>query len=509
MKYPKLPRIPVLFVIAILLLSKSSLLAQNYNSTLEKHLDSLNLVFPFGVASGDPTDSSVILWTRLWLPTMDSVQVKLMIYQDSLATKFIQEHTLNTSKPTWWNVKTTVAWPENSTMYYQFSVGQHKSPLGRTRTAPKTLVPNLSFLVVSCSNYQWGYFNAYRCMATEKDIAAVIHLGDYIYEYGAADYFDKKLPIRRHLPPHEIVSESDYQTRYAQYRLDPDLAELHRLFPFISVWDDHEIANDAHATGAQNHQDSSEGNWMARKKRAQKAYFDWLPIRPDSNYKLQRSISFGPLAQLFLADQRLEARSEQRAPSKTPQSDEVHRKMLGYDQSTWLIESMEKSNSRWKILGNQVIFSSYNLPPSLISKIPKNGDSWIGYPYERELLSREFNRISKDSLLIVTGDAHASFGFFTRLDNSDPKTSFAREWVSPSVTSPNLDEYLAKWKVSYLRAQLKKKKLNPHLQYINLIDHGYLRIDLSQDNILGTWKMIRTRHKPNPELKREFHISYH
>lgn len=500
---------PIFSLLGILLVSGYSLHAQRYHPKLEKHLDSLNLVFPFGVASGDPTDSSVVLWTRLWLPSMDSVQVKLIIYADSLATKFIQGHTLNTSKTNWWNVKTTVSWPQNSTMYYQFSVGPHKSPLGRTRTAPKVLVPNLSFMVVSCSNYQWGYFNAYRIMATEKDIAAVIHLGDYIYEYGAADYVDKKCPNRRHLPPHEIVSESDYQTRYAQYRLDADLAELHRLLPFISVWDDHEIANDAHATGAQNHQDSSEGNWFDRKKRAQNAYFDWLPVRPNPNYKLQRSISFGPLAQLFLADQRLEARSEQRAPSKIPKSDEVQRRMLGDDQSTWLIESIEKSNARWKILGNQVIFSSYNLPHSLISKIPKNGDSWIGYPYERELLSREFNRICKDSLLIVTGDAHASFGFISRLDNSDPTTTFAREWVSPSVTSPNLDEYLPKWKVSYLRGQLKKKKLNPQLQYINLIDHGYLRIDLSQDNILGTWKMIRTRHQSSPELKRKFHISYH
>lgn len=492
-----------------MLSSGLNLAAQRYHPELEKQLDSLNLVFPFGVASGDPTDSSVVLWSRLWLPKADSVEVKLLIFADSAETRLLQEHTLFASKTEWWNLKTTIFCQENTTLYYRFITGIHKSPLGRTKTAPTSLVPKLSFLVVSCSNYQWGYFNAYRSMTTEKEIAAVIHLGDYIYEYGATDYFEKKLPGRRHLPPHEIVSESDYQTRYAQYRLDPDLAELHRLFPFITIWDDHEIANDAYALGAQNHQDSAEGNWFVRKKTAQKTYFDWLPIRFDSNYKLRRSLSFGPLAEVFLADQRLEARTEQRMPSNETKPDDAKRTILGNEQSSWLIQALKKSSARWKIIGNQVIFSSYSLPPSLISKIPKNGDSWIGYPYEREFLSREFHRLCKDSMLIVTGDAHASFGFVSRLDNSVPQSSFAREWVTPSVTSPNLDEYLAKWKVGYLRAQLKKKSLNPHVQYINLIDHGYLRVDISADNIQGTWKMIKTRLNPNPTIRKEYHISYH
>jgi len=482
-------------VIAILLLSKSSLLAQNYNSTLEKHLDSLNLVFPFGVASGDPTDSSVILWTRLWLPTMDSVQVKLMIYQDSLATKFIQGHTLNTSKPTWWNVKTTVAWPENSTMYYQFSVGQHKSPLGRTRTAPKTLVPNLSFLVVSCSNYQWGYFNAYRCMATEKDIAAVIHLGDYIYEYGAADYFDKKLPIRRHLPPHEIVSESDYQTRYAQYRLDPDLAELHRLFPFISVWDDHEIANDAYKEGAQNHQ-QEEGDWNERKKNAKKVYFEWLPLKENSSKSIQRKFQFGNLASLYMMDERLEARTKQ----GMGENDSL-RTILGKEQREWFLQEMQKDkNVTWKIWANQVIFSQVKAPDAVtkVTKSKLNSDMWDGYAVEREIIMNNWLAKEIDHVIIVTGDAHVSMGM--NLQHQGKK--LGEEWVTPSITSANLNERISNFKAKFVEHLFRKKKLNPNLNYCDLRHHGFMLVELNENEAKNTWYYEKTILKPSSKLKK-------
>src|SRR5690606_15645783 len=173
--------------------------------------------------------------------------------------------------------------------YYVFHAFGATSPVGRTKTLPRESVDSLKFAVVSCSNWQHGYFNAYDRIA-EKELDAVLHLGDYIYEYGVAAV---KVADRRHLPEHEIVTLSDYRTRYSQYHLDQGLRRMRQNSPLITIWDDHDVANNTFAEGAQNHQ-PEEGDFASRKAAARQAYYEWIPIRESAKH--YRTFSFGGLA---------------------------------------------------------------------------------------------------------------------------------------------------------------------------------------------------------------------
>ena len=140
-----------------------------------------------------------------------------------------------------------------------------------------------------------GYFNAYRRIAERADLDFVVHLGDYIYEYGDPD-------IRAFEPATEIVTLADYRTRHAQYKRDADLQEMHRQHPMIAIWDDHDFASNANATGSQNHTEATEGTWAARVAAALQAYYEWMPVRvadPTDLRRNNRSFAYGNLCLLY------------------------------------------------------------------------------------------------------------------------------------------------------------------------------------------------------------------
>ena len=182
----------------------------------------------------------------------------------------------------------------------------------------------------------------------------MIHLGDYIYEYKARDYSHGTFN-RLHLPNKELISLRDYRTRYSQYKLDPDIIAAHRLHPFIVIWDDHETSNNTYMTGAQNHQPLLEGDFSERKSAALQAYYEWLPIR--EGQKPYRYFSFGNLADLLILEERLEGRTEQAKTLEDPALYDKNRSMLGNIQLQWFLDHLKSSKSKWKIIGNQVIFS--------------------------------------------------------------------------------------------------------------------------------------------------------
>lgn len=453
-----------------------------------------NDYFPFGVASGDPQYHSVILWTCVYPRIESDVLVEWEMSTDTLFRSTLIQGTVYAKRAQGYTVKVAPdSLQPGHTYYYRFRYNGQYSVTGRTITISQS-PQKLSFGIVSCSSISWGYYNAYGALAREPDLQAVIHLGDYIYEYGAEKYFNPSLN-RRPLPKHEIISEQDYRSRYAQYRLDPDLQELHRLQPFITVWDDHEIANDAYKDGAQNHQAETEGLWEQRKSTARRVYFEWLPIREHEQYDIRRNFSFGGLASLFMLDGRLEGRTKQ-LPALTDSSlNDTSRTMLGKQQADWLIESVVNTDAKWKLIGNQVIFSEYKIPPKLGS-YSKSTDMWNGYPVERSRILSAFQSDSVDDVIILTGDVHCSFSFDLRYNREDAKTSFGSEWVTTSVSSPNLNEYTKTWKVRIAERLFRKKSLNPNFQYCNLRDHGFLRIDLTQQSAIATWKYVNIV-KPN------------
>jgi len=339
-----------------------------------------NVSFKHGVASGDPLANSIILWTRI-TPTSDAeVTVSWEIATDQTFTQLINTGNSTTNSERDYTIKVdAIGLESGTTYYYRFISNNVTSPIGTTKTLIEGSPSSVKLAVISCANYPTGYFNVYNLAAQQNDLDAVLHLGDYIYEYARGEYGSDNAEAldRQVLPATELFTLSDYRTRYAQYHSDPDLQLLHSKVPFISVWDDHEVANDAWRDGAENHNDN-EGSYEQRKLSALQAYFEWLPIRPwsEGNYEeIYRHFAFGDLVDLYMLDTRVLARDKQLDyadyfdgsiffDETTFNQDlyETERTMLGAEQLQWLEDSVTINTARWQLLGQQVLMGEMKLP---------------------------------------------------------------------------------------------------------------------------------------------------
>ncbi|MDX2234177.1 MAG: alkaline phosphatase D family protein [Hyphomonadaceae bacterium] len=274
--------------------------------------------FRHGVASGDPGQDRVVIWTRVTPEGAGDVPVRWVVARDRDLKAIVQTGEINATPDRDYTVKIDVAGLKpDQRLHYGFLCGDARSPVGRTRTLPRGGVSALKIGVVSCSNHPFGFFNAYEAMAREPDLDVVLHLGDYIYEYGLNGFGgDAALKLGRlPRPDVEITSLGDYRARHAQYKEEPELQAAHAAAPWIVVWDDHEVANDSWNGGAQNHNpEQAEGDWGARKAAALKAYYEWMPIRdpaPGAAFEaINRSFQFGDLATIIMLETRLLARTQ-------------------------------------------------------------------------------------------------------------------------------------------------------------------------------------------------------
>ncbi len=461
------------------------------------NFDSKLKPFYHGVASGDPLHDRVILWTRVTPDTDGEITVQWKIATDTALAKVVQSGTTTTNQALDYTVKIdAVGLQPNTTYYYGFEALGRKSLTGRTRTAPVDGVQQLRFAVVSCSNYQQGFFNAYARIAERKDIDAVIHLGDYIYEYADGGYGYTKEVGRGHEPKTEVISLSDYRIRHSFYKLDPDLRRAHQQHPFIAIWDDHETANDSYKDGANNHDSATEGSWQERKLAAEKAYFEWMPIRRKAinNNQIYRSISYGHLMDLILVDTRLEGREKQLGGKDTTGKTAIDtalwkssgRTLLGLEQQQWLLEQLQQSKATWKILANQVMMMQVE---AQALGLATNLDAWDGYPAEREKIYTFLQSKGIKNLVVLTGDIHCSwaanltFNPFdsTKYSRLTGEGSLAVEFVTPSISSANIDELLnVKGRTPFIQqAEGVMKLLNPHLKDVELTSHGYFILDVN------------------------------
>jgi len=251
--------------------------------------------FTHGIASGDPLSDRVILWTRV-LPgdgAAKPLKGRWQVAEDARFSRIVAQGEAATGPERDYTVKVDATGLAPAGQYwYRFLFEGLSSPVGRTRTLPKTGLAPFTLAVCSCSNYPQGYFNAYRDIA-DAPVDAVMHLGDYIYEYGAGTYSNSVATDelgREVVPSHEIVALEDYRQRYGLYRTDPDLQAAHGAHPWICVWDDHELANDTWHSGAQNHNEG-EGDFDVRMAMARKAYHEWMPIRTPAQTIKDRSIA--------------------------------------------------------------------------------------------------------------------------------------------------------------------------------------------------------------------------
>ena len=370
-------------------------------------------VFLHGVASGDPLADRVILWTRVSGTALARrAAVRWEIARDRAFGQVEARGELHTDATRDFTVKLDVPGLQPATTYYyRFEASGERSPIGRTRTVGTAGVERLRVAVASCSNLPFGYFNAYAAIARRSDLDAVLHLGDYIYEYANKEYGDGTAFGRIPAPDREIVSLEDYRTRHAQYKSDPDLQEAHRQHPWIVVWDDHEFTNNTWRDGAQNHQ-AGEGGWPERRAAAVRAYYEWMPIREDRmtrHPRIYRTFSFGSLADLVMLDTRAIDRDQE-----APQREQLHiiqdpkRSLLGSTQEAWLFSELVRSRTdgvRWQLLGQQVMFS----PMAPWGQAASNKDAWDGYRPARNRVIDFLAEQKMTNAVVLTGDVHSSW----------------------------------------------------------------------------------------------------
>ena len=469
--------------------------------------------FTHNVASGEPGPQSMLLWTRYVPAQSGSTKVRVEISDSAEFTRIISGGQMVTGPWRDYTVKITVDGLRPNTRYHYRFIGPDGSisPIGKTKTLPAGKTKKFNLAVFSCSNLGYGYFNAYGHAAQRDDIDAVLHMGDYIYEYGAGGYDAGAEFASRMMPQTEIFTLADYRMRYASYRMDTDLQALHANFPMIVIADDHESANDAWEGGAQNHQ-GGEGDWSARRNAAQQVWREWLPVGelPWQAYEI------GDLATYYRTDTRTLART--RPPGANTQQTfgefmagewiDDAATMLGSEQEQWLYRQFARNTARWTIAGVGTNVG-YNYTPknamewlapdadkraisyvqrgitSATVGLPSNMDNWGGYPKARSRLLSAAQRTGAN-LIMITGDSHNGWAFNLPEGGKPAGVEFGGHSVtSPgieSVTGTNDPKIIARDMVS----------ASPELAWMDTSNRGYMMLSLTQKSVTNEWVFMDT-----------------
>ncbi|MGH8869749.1 MAG: alkaline phosphatase D family protein [Actinomycetes bacterium] len=436
--------------------------------------------FSLGVASGDPAPDGVVLWTRLAPDPMAgggmpdaAVQAEWEVADDPQFRRVVRRGT-ETARPELGHaVHAEVHGLEpHREYYYRFRAGGQISPVGRTRTAPAlgAAVGALRFAFVSCQQFEHGYYTAYGHLA-EEDLDLVVHLGDYIYEYGTDEYLSPDGNVRHHVGA-EIWSLEDYRIRHAQYRGDADLQAAHAACPWMVTWDDHEVENNYAGLVPEQGQDPA--LFLPRRAAAYQAYYEHMPLRRSSvprgpDMLLYRRLPYGGLADFHLLDTR-QYRDDQAAGDGTkppnPEQQDPSRTLTGAEQEAWLLDGLARSGARWNVLAQQVFFARRDLGVGADERYSM--DSWDGYLGSRDRIVRGFAETGASNPVVLTGDVHASWANDVKADFADPgSATVATEFVGTSITSGGNG--------SDTRADTAQVLAdNPHIRFFNNF-RGYVR----------------------------------
>jgi len=459
--------------------------------------------FTLGVASGEPTANSVVLWTRLAPKPLETdggmrpgaVEVSWEIAEDEGMKKVVQKGTAIASQHL---AHTVHVQPESLKpdrwYWYRFRAGDAMSPVGRTRTFPESSVlpEKMKFAFASCQHLEQGLFTAYEQMAKD-DLDLIFHLGDYIYEYGGKDN-----KVRKHIG-NEINSLSDYRVRHAQYRSDPLLAASHARCPWMVTWDDHEFDNNC-AGDISEDKDIDPAEFLLRRANAYQAYYEAMPLGRMSlpqgpDMKLYRQASFGRLAQFMVLDTR-QYRTDQPNGDKPADLNEAalspKNTMLGQKQRKWLQGALISSEGHWNVLAQQVMME--------MAAISRNGltpkysmDQWPGYAHERMALMRFIEDRKISNPIVLTGDIHSNWVNELRVDDRKPETPIvATEFVGTSITSGGNGQA----KPTYLPLL---QSVNPGVKFHNT-ERGYVRCEVTKDLWKSDYVAVEDVLKPGGNI---------
>jgi alkaline phosphatase D len=485
------------FILHILLLSFISAYTQSFD-LLEKgehyyrheaaRLNDELQPFYHGVASGDPLHNSVIIWTRVTPDDFNEpAAVEWFVATDQSMANVVQQGIFTTSAQRDFTVKVDVGNLEaGKYYYYSFRHNGFNSIVGRTKTAPLEGTNRMRVGLATCSDYRSGYFQSYLGMARRNDLDLVLHMGDYIYEGGGGP------ADRQHEPNQEIYTLANYRARYSQYRLDTMLQLCHRAHPWMTIWDDHDIVVDALRDTSFRHNPSF-GSYAERKLAAITAAREWLPMRdPDPGediYKNWRSVNWGNLAEIVMIDVRLYDRDRFAESVADTIYGRADHKMMGPVQLAWFNSTIRSTPARWKVVGNQLMFSHFGL-----LGIPFVLENWDGYPFERNQIFNNLQSNRVNNLIFATGDFHCSFANDVPRDPNNPvlynrangRGSLAVEFVLPSINAGNLDEGFAG--LDDIPGEILEggvQLICPHTKYVELTEHGYVLLDITPERAQG------------------------
>ena len=480
--------------------------------------------FTHNVASGEPRQRSVMLWTR-YVPE-GAERVDYEVASDADFGRIVARGSVAPDPERDFCLKPIVrGLRPGRTYFYRFRAGNQTSPVGRARTLPEGPTARFNVAVFSCANLPGGWFNAYGHAAARDDIDLVLHLGDYFYEYQEGRYPRGRpsLPGRVLDPQSEVVHLADYRLRYAAYRADPDLQRLHQMFPMVMMWDDHESANNSWSGGAENHQPATEGPWDVRKAAAMRVCREWLPVS-DNDWE---SYEIGDLATIFRPETRLTGRSQPPGyfGALAGEADIVAgltrfrdgawrdpaRTMLGAAQEAWLANGLRRSarqGTKWQVIAQQVVMGHAALPTQIANwltpqasaelrvqvqigvaagrlGLPFTLDTWDGYPAARDRLLRA--ALDADAnLVVLSGDSHNAWAFDLSLDGTPAGAEFAGQ----SVTSWGYESYLP-WvdPADLARAMVG---FNRGLKWAETGRRGYMTVALTPAHASAEWLFLDT-----------------
>jgi len=444
--------------------------------------------FSLGVTSGEPLPDSVLLWTRLAPDPLNgggmsaaNVEVQWQVSLDEKMSKVVKRGKTLATPSLGHSVHIDVRGLEPARWYwYQFKVGNQVSQIGRTRTAPAVgrKTENFRFAFASCQDWESGYYAAYKQMAAEE-LDLVIFLGDYIYE-GAP----RPGKIRQHNSK-ETVTLEEYRNRYALYRSDPNLQASHAAFPWVVTWDDHEFDNNW-ANNIPEDEQSPE-QFLARRIAAFQAYYEHMPLRLSAkpnkgNMQLYRRLTFGDLVEFNVLDTRQYRTDQPCGDSIKPRCDAALDKnatMTGSQQEKWLFSGLNRSQARWNVIAQQVVFTQHDWKAGENSAF--NLDAWDGYVAARSRILNFLQNRKPNNPVVITGDTHSNWVSDLKADFNNPKSpTVGTEFVGTSITS------------GFSASDILEKALpeSPWVKYFNGRQRGYVICDLNQQRWRTDFRLL-------------------
>ncbi|HTE47112.1 MAG TPA: alkaline phosphatase D family protein [Gemmatimonadaceae bacterium] len=459
--------------------------------------------FSLGVASGDPTPTGGVLWTRLAPRPLEPdggmggarTAVNWQLADDDKFTRIVKQGRATAAPELGHSVHVDVdGLTPDRWYFYRFTSGEAMSPVGRFRTSPAAdATTPLRFAFASCQQYEQGFYTAYDHMSRES-LDLMAHLGDYIYEYSPS-----ATGVRKHANP-EARDLDGYRIRYAQYKSDSALRAAHEICPWLVIWDDHEVDNNYAGLAGENDMESIE-QMRSRRAAAYQAWWENQPVRVPraqswADLKIMRTIDWGSLARIFLLDGR-QYRSDQSCGDGTkpvPCGDwaDPKRTMLGDEQERWLIDGLASSKSRWQVLANQVMMAPYDSAAGPETRVSM--DQWSGYPAARDRLLNAIGKHAPNRTVVITGDIHSNWvnelhSDFARQD----RPVVAAEFVGTSITSGGDGSD------RNLNATPSVMSDNPHLKWQSN-RRGYVSCVVGPDTWTADYKTVAYVSKPGAPI---------